>query len=177
MKNKYEYIIRNLYKRDLRSFVDYETMLNKERAKDVNFWQVVEKKLQSERELKKWFWLLYRRISNGNAVARVAEINGKIVGLCTVMGQNKWRETSHVGELGVDILKEYRHAGLGSALMAEVIKAGEKRFEIVECNVFSTNKHAIRLYNKFDFKKCGKWPMHIKRKGKYIDSILMYLKY
>jgi RimJ/RimL family protein N-acetyltransferase len=176
MQNKPKYVIRTIYRKDLDTFADYESELYKERATDINFWQVVEEKAPSKKVLKEWFTKLCKSAYSRDTVTRVIEIDGKIVGLCTVMRQGKWRETSHVGDLGIDILKEYRRQGLGSALIAETIKESRKRFEIIECSAFSTNKPAIRLYRKFGFRKCGVWPKHIKRDKRYIDSVLMYLK-
>lgn len=176
MKKEMEYTIRNLSNKDLAKFVKYESMLSKERKEYANFWQVVEKTLLSEEDLHRWFQNLRKSILNGDTVARVVEVNMEIVGLCTIIRHGKWQETSHVGELGIEILSSYRHKGLGSALLAEVIKEGKRRFEIIECNVFSINKHAIKLYRKFGFKKCGTWPKHIKKNGKYIDITLMCLE-
>lgn len=173
---KSNFTIRALEKGDALGFIRYESVLSKERAEDADFGQMSEKKPPSTRALKKWFSSLYLSVSEGDTVAYVAEMDGRLVGLCSVMRRKKFRETLHVGELGIDVIKEHRSKGFGSALIRKVLEKSKGNFEIIEAvDIFSTNKVAIRLYKKFGFKKCGVMPRHIKKGNKYIDEVLMSL--
>jgi ribosomal protein S18 acetylase RimI-like enzyme len=173
---KQGFIIRELRRSDAAHFLRYETEIYKERVGNADFGQVSEEKPPRTGDLRKWFSSLYKSVSDGDAIAYVAESNGRIAGLCTVMRQGKWRETSHIGVLGIDVLSNYRSVGLGSALINKAIERSRRRFEIIECSAFSTNKGAIRLYQSFGFRKCGVLPRHIKRGNRYINNVLMFLR-
>ena len=170
------FTLRQLRKSDVADFLRYESELYAERSGDPNFGQVVEETCPKNNDLKKWFSSLYQSILDRDTIAYVAIIEGRIAGLCTVMREGKWCETSHVGVLGIEVLSKYRNIGLGSALISEVLKKSKKRFEIIECSAFATNKGAIKLYEKFRFKKIGIVPRHIKRGRTYIDNVLLSLR-
>ena len=177
MENKTNFIIRNLRANDLTAFIDYETELDKERFSDPNFGQSIEKTALTPKELKKWFLQLYKSTSDRNSIVYVAMADGIMVGICSVIRKDKWQETAHVGELGIDLLKNYRGIGIGKALMTKTIDKSKKMFEIIKAyDIFSTNKPALNLYQSFGFKKCAVFPRHIKRKNRYIDTISMYLR-
>lgn len=52
----------------------------------------------------------------------------------------------HIGEIGIDVLKEYRGTGVGTALMRDTLSAVRGKFEIIEA---SHNLYiSIGLYTK-----------------------------
>ena len=103
----------------------------------------------------------------------VAEFDGRIVGTSAVVKRRAY--SSHVGDLGIAIRKEYRNIGIGTAMLetiiSEVRKAGIKTLFL---RVFATNKAACHLYEKMGFKKTGRTPEIFYKDGKYIDEITMY---
>ncbi|MEM3852568.1 MAG: GNAT family N-acetyltransferase [Methanomassiliicoccales archaeon] len=121
-----------------------------------------------------WFTALYKDAMNNEGVAMVAEEDGRAVGLCDIQMERKNSEISHVGVLGIAILKDYRGKGLGRALMTSALEEGKKLFDIIRLGVFVDNHAAISLYRKLGFVEYGRLPAALKRNGKYRDEILMY---
>lgn len=61
----------------------------------------------------------------------------------------------HIGEVGISILKEYWHLGLGTILLKEIIYWAQEMAEIfrLELTVQTRNQRAIQLYQKMGFEK------------------------
>ncbi|MDE1846813.1 MAG: GNAT family N-acetyltransferase [Candidatus Micrarchaeota archaeon] len=128
--------------------------------------------LKEERE---WFKNMYGSVRRGDTIASVAEVDGKVVGLCDVKGQRRLADTAHVAVLGIAIRKEYRAMGIGSGLLKDVIKRSGKRFDIITLSVFGTNKKAEELYRKVGFRRYGVLPKGLRRNGREIPHVYMYL--
>jgi RimJ/RimL family protein N-acetyltransferase len=66
--------------------------------------------------------------------------------------------------------------GIGRALIQALLDwaAGDPLIEKVTLAVFSTNEHAIALYQTMGFEVEGRCPGDMKINGEYVDSILMY---
>jgi L-amino acid N-acyltransferase YncA len=105
----------------------------------------------------------------------VAKVNGKVVGGASLTPFTGKR--AHVAEFGIYILKNYRTLGLGTILLKEFIEVAQKsRFEVIQLSVFSTNKGAMHVYRKCNFKRCGKLTHDIKfTDGTYANRIMMEL--
>ncbi len=132
----------------------------------------------NSKEEKKWLREVLKKIKEKKAVMLVAEVNGKVVGNCSI-NKGKYSK-SHVGTLGILIKKEFRGLGIGKRLMQLAIEEARKKLkiEIVVLTLFSVNKIAHHLYRKLGFKEFGVLRKGLKRKGKYFDEIYMvkYLK-
>ncbi len=103
----------------------------------------------------------------------VAEIEGKMVGSTTLQRGNSVR-TSHVGDFGITILKEYCGFKIGTLLMEEVIKwCKENGVEKIELEVFEENTPGIALYKKFGFIEEGRRNRNIKIHGEYKNTLLL----
>ena len=124
----------------------------------------------------RWFSHLYESVQEGGAVACVAEVDGKAVGLCTVLraGPGAGSETAHVGGLGVLVRDDVRGKGVGRALIEETLRRCRGKFELVTLAVFVDNERAKRLYLSLGFQRYGTLPRSIKRGDRYIDEELMY---
>lgn len=85
----------------------------------------------------------------------VALDDGKVVGWCDVtaaFGQTR----AHVGILGIALLPEARHKGLGALLMeAAIAKAWSRGLTRLELTVRADNLNAIKLYERFGFEHEG----------------------
>lgn len=56
--------------------------------------------------------------------------------------------------LGIVILKEYQNMGYGKKIMEHLISvAREKSIKLINLSVYKNNESAIRLYEKFNFRK------------------------
>jgi RimJ/RimL family protein N-acetyltransferase len=121
-----------------------------------------------------WFTKLYTAALCGDAFVSVAEVGGKIVGMCHIEAGH-FAEGPHVGELGISVVKKHRNAGIGARLIKAALEDSRGRFEIISSSVFSTNKSAIALYKRFGFKEYSVAPKFVKRGHVYISSVSMYL--
>lgn len=121
----------------------------------------------------KWFSSLYIDILNGDAVASIAEVGGKVVGICSIGKRDRRDELKHVGTLGIWITQGNRGRGIGTKLVNSCLKSAKSKFEIVDLTVFSKNKNAMRLYQRFGFKKYGFAKKAVKRGKLYMDKYLM----
>ena len=93
----------------------------------------------------------------------VVKDGNKIIGTSEIkLGKGR---QSHVGELAISIRKEYRNQGLGTKLMAEILKAAERELKpkIIRLSVFLKIK-LLKIYTKIWFKEVGKIPKQLERK-------------
>ena len=106
----------------------------------------------------------------------VAEANGEIVGQCKCMGIAKLALRHSVG-LGIDVDRNYRNQGVGSALMQAMLAwvQANPRLRRVELEVFTHNLPAIHLYLKYGFEIEGRKRCAYFKDGRYVDAYLMAL--
>jgi len=105
----------------------------------------------------------------------VAEVDGKVVGNSSLSLRKGY--STHVGGIGIGIMKGYRDVGIGTEMLKTLIgKAREKGLKILLIDVFATNKRAHHVYQKVGFKETGRRPKLIYKNGKYIDEILMAME-
>jgi len=119
-----------------------------------------------------WYAHQRQRIDAGDLVYLVAEVGGKVVGSCTIgrVGPTASAEDGHVAELGILVAQEMRGKGVGSALLERALTEARGKFEIVFLSVFSFNRGAQRLYERFGFSLCGHLPRVVKRGDQYLDE-------
>lgn len=78
--------------------------------------------------------------------------DNQAVGWCDIVRRSD--EPDDVGYLGIGILKEYRHRGLGTQLMTAAINDAKKRgFHEIRLEVRTSNYNAIRTYRRLGFVK------------------------
>ena len=117
---------------------------------------------------------LQRQEGSADNVQYVAKANGEIIGTASL--NRKPRRMSHRGELGISLKKAWWGRGIASALMREILRfAGANGFEQLNLEVRSDNTRAIRLYEKFGFRKLCTFPAFFKIDGRPINFDLMYL--
>lgn len=119
--------------------------------------------------------VLTGRRDNPRSLMLVAEMDGRIIASADVCSHGKKSRLLHRGELGISILKEYWHQGIGSALMERLIVFAEKSgYEQIELTVESKNRRAINLYMKYGFTVFGTRPHGMKYPdGSYDNDYLM----
>lgn len=155
--------------RDLDDNIAFINQLVEERAEIVRVEKV------SRGEEADWLGARLADIETGKMIALVGEVGGRVVGSSEVAAR-PW-EQSHVGGLGIALLKEYRGIGLGTTLMKAMLQlAKQAGLKIVILDHFATNSVARRLYEKVGFVEVGRIPKGIFRDGKYIDLVRMAIE-
>lgn len=122
-----------------------------------------------------WVKNMIKENKNKMSVCLLAEHNGKIIGSSTAFTP-KAETNKHICNFGICILQEYTGIGLGKKFSQMILELAKKNLksEIAFLWVYDKNKVAQNLYKKIGFVYSGKIPRGIKRKGKYMDDILMY---
>ena len=143
---------------------------------DPSFGLHLYRKRPNMKKQRKWFSGFMKDIKAGRVLACVAEVDSKVIGWCTVNTLVPGSPVDHRASLGISVMKEFRGCGIGTSLLKATLKACRGKFEIIELDVFSNNKRAIRLYRRFGFTRYGHLPSATKRAGRYFDQDLMYLK-
>lgn len=106
----------------------------------------------------------------------VAELKGNVIGELKLGPFSSSAKTSHVRNLGMEILRDYRSIGVGTALMDYAIGwCISIGIEKIVLDVFSTNAEAIRLYRKMGFECEGTNRKAARINGDYVDLINMGL--
>lgn len=83
-------------------------------------------------------------------LALLAMLNEQVIGMLTV---TPLHGQAGVGELGIVVLKDYWHQGIGSLLVDESIYWFENfaPLEHLVLDVFKQNERAVKLYQRFGF--------------------------
>ena len=117
----------------------------------------------------------YLKIVGGETVQYFAKVKDEIIGTASL--NRKHKRMSHRGEFGISLKKAWWGRGAASALMeAILVFAKENDFEQLNLEVRSDNARAIRLYEKYGFRKLCTFPRFFKINGEYIDFDLMNLE-
>lgn len=112
-------------------------------------------------------------LEKGSKLAMVAEVEGKVIAHSEIT-KRRFQCEKHVGDLGISVRSGYREVGIGTEMMKTLIdQARAMRLRILTLTVFATNKRAIHVYEKVDFKETGRIPKAIYRYGRYIDRVIM----
>lgn len=108
-------------------------------------------------------------------VQYLAKGDGEIIDTASL--NRKPRRMSHRGVFGISLKKAWWGCGAASALMEAILAfAKENGFEQLNLEVRSSNARAIRLYEKYGFRKLCTFPHFFKINGEYIDFDLMNLE-
>jgi L-phenylalanine/L-methionine N-acetyltransferase len=112
-------------------------------------------------------WIERRTAMNIAIVACLAE---------TIVGSADLRRfegrRSHVGEVGLGVHDDYGGRGIGSALLAALIDAGERWLALtrLQLTVFVDNRRAVALYERFGFAIEGTHRGYAFRDGALVDA-------
>lgn len=109
-----------------------------------------------------------------NSIYLVAEKDGTLFGILTAVGGHR-KTTRHVVSVSMSVAHEYRHQGVGYALMEACLNWAKQNPVVnrVELLVFANNEPAISLYRKFGFVEEGRHKHAILLDGAYLDNLSM----
>lgn len=112
--------------------------------------------------------------NSGDNIQYLAKAHGEIIGTASL--NRKQHRMRHRGELGISLKKAYWGCGAASALMeAILVFAKENGFAQLNLEVRSDNIRAIRLYERYGFRKLCTFPAFFRIHGQDVDFDLMNL--
>lgn len=113
---------------------------------------------------------------NPNVLMIVGVIDDKIVSIAQIASPSKER-IAHNSEIAISVKKEYWSIGIGSFVMETLINFAKKHNTIknISLGVKASNHNAIKLYEKYGFKKVGIHKNFFNINGKFDDEIIMDL--
>jgi RimJ/RimL family protein N-acetyltransferase len=87
-----------------------------------------------------------------NNLLLVASMDKKIIGVLSVKAQEQMR-VSHIGEVGISILKDYWGIGIGTMMLEELLIWAKENGVLfrLELDVQTRNERAVHLYQKMGF--------------------------
>jgi RimJ/RimL family protein N-acetyltransferase len=110
---------------------------------------------------------------HSDAAVFVAEENGAIIGRLSI-ARDAHPASEHVADLGLMVAREFRRQGIGTALMEEAERwARDLGVRKLELHVFPHNEAAMALYRGLGYEKEGFRRHHYRRRGEFLDAILM----
>ena len=118
--------------------------------------------------------LLEEKAASNREAFFVVRKEGSIVGMGHYTAFEKER-MAHRGTIGICLRKSACGQGLGTALLERLLDFGRTvaKSEIVSLEVRCDNLGAIRLYQKFGFKKIGTFKGFFKIRGQLVDFDIM----
>jgi putative acetyltransferase len=117
----------------------------------------------------------FRKTLGSDQATLVAVHEGRVIGHIHVAREDS-PVTRHVASLGMTVATDWRRKGVGTALMAEVIRWGRSAgVEKLALSVYPDNEAARALYAKFGFEEEGRLTGHSKKSIGYRDEIVMGL--
>jgi RimJ/RimL family protein N-acetyltransferase len=168
-----EVTLRTLSSKDLAQATAFANTLVRERSTNKDLGVLIDT-IVTPKEEAEWLNEVLSGIRRGDVFSVAAFHGGKLVGNCDIR-RHQFKDLRHSGTLGIAILDGYRGAGLGRAMLEQLLKAAtEGGLSLVELKVLSINRAAIRLYTSLGFRQAGRVPGKIIRDGRRIGEILMF---
>lgn len=97
-----------------------------------------------------------------------------MVGNCDIHRREP-ADVRHTGVLGIVVREDFRGIGIGERLMHETLRRSQSiGVELVELQVFATNKAALHLHEKAGFRTVWVVPNKMKRGDRCFDEITMF---
>jgi RimJ/RimL family protein N-acetyltransferase len=99
-----------------------------------------------------------------------------VVGWCDIIPKRKNSFHAHEGRLGMGLLADFRHQGIGSRLLQTTLQSAVAfGLTRIELGVWASNINAIALYKKFGFEMEGRHRNAIRVDGRFFDLLTMAL--
>ena len=119
-------------------------------------------------------WTERLRQSSGDDIVLVAVDGEEVVGSAGLHPEKK-RRRAHVAMLGITVAESHTGRGIGSLLMAELVRLADNWMHLlrIELTVYTDNEAAIHLYRKFGFETEGRLRAYALRDGQYVDAFCM----
>lgn len=127
----------------------------------------------TEQQERQW---LTEQAEQPGRLAMVAEVDGAVVGMLSVMNGSRRRD-AHSATFGVSIRGAWRSRGIGTAMILAMLDWARANplIDRIGLSVFAANDRAIVLYRRLGFIEEGRRPMAYQLEdGRYCDEVMMY---
>lgn len=120
------------------------------------------------------FWMNFWKSKDPAAVELVCEVDGRAVGHLGIL-MNASPRRKHVATFGIAVHPDFQGRGVGSALVAEMLRLADNWLNLVrvELTVASDNVRAMALYRKHGFVVEGEALYDNFRAGEFTHSTSM----
>lgn len=120
-----------------------------------------------------WLEQSVSKIEKGEYLLCYAFLENRIIGECSI--ERKEGSSSHLGELGISTIKDFRKQGVGTALLrAAEILSKDVGIKTIILTTEDINSASQGLYKKLGYEYYGKLPNAYLRGKQYIGQVLMY---
>jgi len=121
---------------------------------------------------------LRKRFQHPLSISMAAEVDGRIIGLCGAATPD-FKRMHHQAELGLVILKEFWHQGIGRRMMEVTIEWGRRiGLHKMYLRVYDYNERATRLYEALGFVEEARLREDVRRAdGSFAGTVYMSLVY
>jgi putative acetyltransferase len=108
-------------------------------------------------------------------IGLVACIDGEVVGDISLVYGDRTPRRRHVGQLGIVVHDDWQGRGIGTALMKAAVDLADRWLNLnrLELTVYTDNRPAIALYEKYGFDIEGTLRRYAYREGSYVDAYAM----
>ena len=114
------------------------------------------------------------QVDSADNVQYFAKVDQQIIGTASL--NRKPGRMSHRGEFGISLRKDWWGCGAASALTERILAfARDNGFAQLNLEVRGDNARAIRLYERFGFRRLCTFPAFFRINGQYVDFDLMNL--
>ena len=114
-----------------------------------------------------------QNLENQNPQFVAVDDQGQVIGWCDIV-RARGRHESHVGELGMCVMADFRGRGIGRQLLVDTVAAADASgFQRIELTVHSDNPVAAALYRAFGFVDEGRKRRARVKNGTPVDVLLM----
>lgn len=162
-------LIRTLKWEDLDDLLTYINGL----AAEDTFVQMSGREVSRDEEIKYLSDAIVKMEQN-KKIHLVVEVNGKFAGSAEIRRHDLRK--SHVGDIGISVVKPYRQEGIGTVFLQTLIAEGRKLgLTLLTLTCFENNEPALHVYEKLGFKRVGVTPGALHYQGKYLGEVLMCL--
>lgn len=105
----------------------------------------------------------------------VAEVEGKVVGNIGLHLYPDRPRRRHAATFGMAVHDDWQGMGIGSALLQAILTLADKWLNLgrIELEVYTDNRAAILLYERFGFEREGRLRKYAFRDGEYVDAYMM----
>lgn len=166
-----EFIIRKATTDDAKNILEYLNLVGGE-SDNLLFGENAFSGMSVEKEAE-----LIEAINNSDrSVMLIGLLEGEIMSIGSLQGFSRKR-IAHRGAIAITVRKQYWHQGFGTKMMKELISFGKNTvgMTVIHLEVKADNENAIKLYEKFGFRKIGLYEKFFKIEDTYYDANLMNL--